>query len=216
MKNIKLQYYLRGLGVGMLVTAIVMGVTVSGEEKELTDAQIRELASELGMVDGDSIVLSDLQGQQFAEIDSEEETESVIETESVEQTENTTLDETRTDEPEEITSEAQPTEEQMAEEQLPEETTVEESTVTEDLTSQPRVVGEVNAEGNTVTIVIRSGANSYSVSKILEDNGLVADAKEYDRFLCDSGYSKKIRTGTYLIAIETNEEEIAKIITGNR
>lgn len=47
----KLKYYLRGLGVGVICTAIVMGIALSGNKKEtLTDAEIIERARLLGMV----------------------------------------------------------------------------------------------------------------------------------------------------------------------
>ena len=48
----KLKYYLRGLGIGMAVTALILGISFSGrqgqEAQTLTDEQIRERASELG------------------------------------------------------------------------------------------------------------------------------------------------------------------------
>ena len=47
----KLKYYLRGLGVGIICTAIIMGIALSGNKKEtLTDAEIIERARLLGMV----------------------------------------------------------------------------------------------------------------------------------------------------------------------
>lgn len=47
----KLKYYLRGLGVGIICTAIIMGIALSGKEKEkLTNAEIVERARLLGMV----------------------------------------------------------------------------------------------------------------------------------------------------------------------
>lgn len=47
----KLKYYLRGLGVGIICTAIIMGIATSGKQKEkLTDAEIIERARILGMV----------------------------------------------------------------------------------------------------------------------------------------------------------------------
>lgn len=47
----KLKYYLRGLGVGIICTAIIMGIALSGKEKEkLTEAEIVERARLLGMV----------------------------------------------------------------------------------------------------------------------------------------------------------------------
>ena len=53
----KLKYYLRGLGIGIIVTAIIMSLVRQPEK--LTDAQIKLRALELGMVE--KSVLSDLQ-----------------------------------------------------------------------------------------------------------------------------------------------------------
>ena len=53
----KLKYYLRGLGIGIIVTAAIMSVTKKTEE--LTDAEIKMRALELGMVEEN--VLADLQ-----------------------------------------------------------------------------------------------------------------------------------------------------------
>ena len=50
----KLKYYLRGLGVGIICTAILMGIALSGNKKEkLTDTEIIERAKLLGMVMAD-------------------------------------------------------------------------------------------------------------------------------------------------------------------
>lgn len=45
----KLRYYMRGLGIGILVTAILMAVTIHGKTERLTDEQIIERAEALGM-----------------------------------------------------------------------------------------------------------------------------------------------------------------------
>ncbi len=55
----KLKYYLRGLGIGILVTALVMGITAE-PEKPLSDGEIRALAANLGMVDPDSLSLANV------------------------------------------------------------------------------------------------------------------------------------------------------------
>ncbi|MCI8281896.1 MAG: hypothetical protein HFI76_09410 [Lachnospiraceae bacterium] len=46
----KLKYYLRGLGIGIAVTAIVLTIANAGSQKPLTDEQIMERAEELGMI----------------------------------------------------------------------------------------------------------------------------------------------------------------------
>ncbi len=46
----KLKYYLRGLGIGIIGTAIVMGIALSGKKETLSDEEIIERAEVLGMV----------------------------------------------------------------------------------------------------------------------------------------------------------------------
>lgn len=46
-----LKYYLRGLGIGILVTAIIMLVISYQNKQTLTDNEIKQRAKELGMVD---------------------------------------------------------------------------------------------------------------------------------------------------------------------
>lgn len=45
----KLRYYMRGLGIGIFVTAILMALTIHGKTERLTDEQIIERAEALGM-----------------------------------------------------------------------------------------------------------------------------------------------------------------------
>ena len=62
--NTKLRFYLRGLGIGLVVTTLIlMVVRLNTHGGEMTDAQIRERAAELGMVDGNSYSLTDAVSQ---------------------------------------------------------------------------------------------------------------------------------------------------------
>ena len=53
----KLKYYLRGMGIGVILTAIVMGFALGGRKTAISDAEIIERAKALGMVDSTSGVL---------------------------------------------------------------------------------------------------------------------------------------------------------------
>ncbi|MCR5094944.1 MAG: endolytic transglycosylase MltG [Lachnospiraceae bacterium] len=53
----KLKYYLRGMGIGIILTAIIMGIALRGRKEALSDAEIMARARELGMID--ATVLSD-------------------------------------------------------------------------------------------------------------------------------------------------------------
>lgn len=64
-----LKYYLRGLGLGIIVTAIIMGLSANSRE-HLSDDEIRERAKQLGMVE--STVLTESGKDALAEDDAQE------------------------------------------------------------------------------------------------------------------------------------------------
>jgi DNA polymerase III alpha subunit (gram-positive type) len=53
----KLKYYLRGIGIGVILTATIMGFALGGRKTIMSDAQVIQRAKELGMTEGG--VLSD-------------------------------------------------------------------------------------------------------------------------------------------------------------
>ncbi len=58
--NSKLRFYLRGLGIGILVTAVILiAVKLSTGNGEMTDAEIKRRAAELGMVEANTYSLID-------------------------------------------------------------------------------------------------------------------------------------------------------------
>ena len=213
----KLKYYLRGLGIGMAVTALILGISFSGrqgqEAQTLTDEQIRERASELGMVDSSELTLAALQNsaqpQTTMEPEVTEESETMTEPEATAEPETATEPEA-TAEPE-MTTKPEVTAE-------PEMTTKPETTAEPEMTTKPEATKEPELitapEQSQTTITIKKGSDSGSVSRVLYEAGLVEDAKTFDNYLCNNGYSRSINPGTYEIVPGTSEEEIAKIITG--
>ncbi len=191
----KIKYYLRGLGIGILVTAVIMGLT-SGKTREMTDEEVKARAKQLGMVE--NMMLSDIQNTQSPETEptkKPDENKLPVESEPAE----TKPEESRPAET--IPKESEP------EDKLPEKT--------EEPKDIPESKPDTNPdEGSLITIIISSGQSSVSVSKMLEDAGLVENASDYDKYLCDNGYDKKIRTGTYEIPKGLSDEDIAEMIMG--
>ena len=215
--------YLRGRGIGMAVTALILGISFSGrqgqEAQTLTDEQIRERASELGMVDSSELTLAALQNSA--------QPQTTMEPEVTEEPKLTADPETTT-EPE-ATAELETTTEPKAttepETMTDPEATVEPETMTEpETTAEPKMTTEPEAteelelttapEQSQTTITIKKGSDSGSVSRMFYEAGLVENAKAFDNYLCNNGYSRSINPGIYEIAPGTSEEEIAKIITG--
>ena len=48
----ELKYYLRGIGIGVILTAIIMGFALGGRKATMSDAQVIQRAKELGMTEG--------------------------------------------------------------------------------------------------------------------------------------------------------------------
>lgn len=61
----KLKYQMRGLGIGIMVTALLMGVAME-KGLPLSDAEIKAKALELGMVEREALKLTDLQEESAA------------------------------------------------------------------------------------------------------------------------------------------------------
>lgn len=216
----KLKYYMRGLGIGVMVAAVLMGIALGGDKEKLSDAEIMARAKELGMVE--SSVLADLNkdkedevpdvqaGNEVSEGENQND-ESVKEpdeeTESKQEPESQTQPEPETDpaaEPE------QPPQSQTDEEQTGDDTEKTDEAPDEQPGEEPQVQPDTE---EYVTLVIERGESSVSVSKSLAELGLVESAKEYDRFLCSNGYDKYIKVGTHKIKVGSTDEEIAEIIS---
>ena len=195
----KLKYYLRGLGIGMIVTALILGISFSNRKDQtsqiMTDDQIRERAAELGMVDSSELTLAALQNSE------KQPTEGTPEQNNIEAEPETTV-------PAETQATVEPETTQESEA-----TTEPEKTAGPETTAEPEVT-EAPQRTQTASITIQRGDDSGSVSRWLYEAGLVENAKAFDNYLCNNGYSRSINPGTYEIAPGTSEEEIAKIITG--
>ncbi len=59
----KLNYYLRGMGIGIVLTAIVMGFALGGRKATLSDAEVIKRAKALGMIESSAEVLTETQNE---------------------------------------------------------------------------------------------------------------------------------------------------------
>ena len=192
----KLKYYLRGLGIGILVTAVIMGVTQGSRKETLSDREIRERAAALGMVEpGNS--LADLEA---AETPAATEIPEAAETPAA------------TEIPEAIETPVATETPEAAE--TPAATEAPAATETPEVTARPTQKPAEEEEGSSYTFEIQAGDSSYQVAYRLQQAGLVADARDFDNYLCSKGYDRKLKTGSYEIPETATEEEISEILCG--
>lgn len=218
------KYYLRGLGLGIVVTAIIMGIALprGTKTREMTDDEVITRAKELGMIEDSRLlepteedteeeaaaaapetpVKKDIAVKTEAEIS--EAAGTTTSATSAETKPNADTNEMTKQDDDVNTTLSEPEEEEEEHDADPEsaETTVNNGT-------NP-------ASGGMKSITVVNGDSSYTIAKKLETVGAVSSASSYDTYLCEHGYDKKLRTGTFQIPAGATDEQIAKIVTGQQ
>lgn len=159
----ELKYYLRGLGLGIIVTAVIMGVAHSGKQT-MTDEQVRARARQLGMIE-DTVLAAESGANTDVLQEIPESGQTAASEEVPDRTgeiPNTDISELETDaEGPETTDDADNTESKMTE---GEETEPDEDNAAEDMTDNDADTA-ANSDDRTVTPDDEeTGENSSSVS----------------------------------------------------
>lgn len=208
------KYYLRGLGIGIVMTAVIMGIALSGPRK-MTDEEIIRRAKELGMVEDTYL----------ADVDTSEEQmqgEQNIEDTDLGEQEGLSVTEPKQESPQEV---PEPAEEEMLQVVEPVEIELPETGLVSEEQSPAEVpeenTNEMTRQEDTLSssvkmekVTVVSGDGSYTVALKLKEAGVVMSAETFDTYLCEKGYDKKLRTGTFQIPSDASDEQIARIITG--
>jgi hypothetical protein len=206
----KLRPYLRGLGIGMIVTAIILHFSMkNANSSEMTDSEIKARAAELGMIE--NTVLSNTVSQQSVSVDFSEIIEGDDEPEIMaEPSEEPVI------EPSDDVATA-PSEEPSVEpsaspslEPSPAPSATPSPSVAPSVVSSP---ADTDTPVNYVTVTVVSGDSSYAVAKKVYDAGLVTSTALFDQYLCANGYDRFISVGQHRIPVDATDEEIAKILT---
>ena len=217
----KLRYYMRGLGIGVIVAAVLMGIALGGDKEKLSDAEIMARAKELGMVE--SSVLADLGKEKEPQLpqqsqEMEENTDQSEQSKEDQEGSTSQPEQSKEDQEESTSQPEQSKEDQEGSTSQPEQSKEDQNENTNvpgqnDSEQNQNPSSEQDTEDEYVTLVIERGESSVSVSRSLAQLGLVESAKAYDRYLCENGYDKLIRVGTHKIKVGSTEEEIAEIIS---
>lgn len=210
--KMKLKYYLRGLGIGIVVTALLMGYSNKNRAAEpKAEVATEETAGDL---------LADRNGEATTEEVIEQSTvENVtVETDSAETSEEEISQEETASELESSTQEAETiTETESVTETETESVQAEEATDKKEQTQSSTEADAGNALlQTTIEINIVRGDDSGTVARKLQNAGMVESATEYDAYLMQHGYDKKIRVGKVEIPVDATWQEIAEYISGKR
>lgn len=191
----KLKYFLRGLGMGVLVTALIMTISGNASRKvSLTEEEIIKRAEQLGMV---------MEDDSIEGLDNLSSTEDLSVSGESAKPENPGIEDSKkTAEPEES--------KEPSESSQPKESPKPSQSSQPEESEKPK---ESKKPDRKITFVIKAGMSSGMIATALENAGLIDDAKAFDEYMCDKGYDSKISTGTYEIPDGADYDRIIDAIT---
>ena len=226
----RLKYFLRGLGIGIVVTTIILAISHNAGRR-MSDSEVIERAKELGMAyttaaqenstesaadttepetDTTEPVTTGQESPTDTEAGSTAETESSETSTTVQETttgirETTTQQETTTQE----TTTQETTATRAAQESTTETTHEASATEAETTQAENESTGTEASTVITYTLTIASGMSSNTVCDILKKNGIIADSGDFDRFLVSNGYADRIRVGSFEVNSGMSYDELA-------
>lgn len=182
----KLKYYLRGIGIGIVAATIIFAVAfavVSANQKTVVTGKEEQTT----------------QGSVLAYTQNDTAKETEQETSKVQQ-ETTKADVAQTTE--------------VATEEASTQSLTESTTVAETAQKTQSPTKEVQyLDNNQAQIEIGRGCTATQVADMLYSAGLIDDRDGFIRYMADTGNSVKMITGTHIITKGDSFENIAEVIT---
>ncbi len=196
--------YLRGIGAGIIVAALVMGASNSRESRpveEIDNSTLIENNAKLSKscddeISGNDATSNDIKKEEALSSNELKEEESLSSNDEVGESNDS------------LTGN-----EQFKDDISGSDSDKENDSEKTHINPMPEGEDGYADNGETVTLTIVRGDSSVSVSRRLYEAGLVESAVEFDKYLCKEGYDKYICVGTFEIAPNSDFETIAKIIT---
>ncbi len=216
----KLKYYLRGLGIGIIITTIILSITFKTDTPQMSDQEIIAKAKQLGMVmKEEDTTIGNTQNRQNNEEDGQAvaSTEESPDENAIQDTEavDTETADTQEQEQEPQTENAQPQDvtSEDAEGDNAQSDDAQAENAAEQETVQDAAEGQLEeTQQEPYTLVVRSGDVCRVICEKLQENGVIDDAEAFRRFLGKKGIASSISTGTYTIPYGLTYDEVYQII----
>lgn len=193
----KIKYFLRGLGIGILITTLLLYVgSTKSDSKTLTEEQIIEKARELGMMTEEEAKdyrldqsLDNLKESITGEEKQKESTSHSPSSEAV----KVPKGEKTSEKSEEISVSSDSNEKKG--------------------NTSKENQKEDNKEKKYITVSIKAGLISNSVAKSLEEQGAIDSAQNFTDYVIEKKLTTSIIAGNYKIPVGASYAEIIEIIT---
>ena len=206
--------FLRGFGIGVLFAAIILGISFT---VRTSDSYVVSKAKELGMVYGDGqdsgiklVEATPDASEQVTETpDADKKDKAEKSTEKPKATAAATPDAASKAT---AASKSDKTSEPDPKKDLEEEKKKAQKELEAEKKKAEREMKK-QKESLTKSLTVDVGDWSSDVSNKLQSLGIIKDAKDFDKYLNDNGFSSSISAGTYQVSIGDTYNELARKIT---
>lgn len=198
---------MRGIGVGMFVTALILIIARINTKAEISDAEIISRAHELGMIESDSLSLS--AATENADASDQDQGSGSNLYPVLVPTGDQAEPDTQTDPGTQTAPDSQADSDVQTQPDVqPDDTSAAQPDDQTDADTQP-------AQVDYVILQVERGNSSNVVAEKLQRLGVIDNAKDFDNYLVNNGYANRISVGTFQIPIDSSYEWIAKKITNS-
>ncbi len=187
----KFKYYLRGIGIGVVVTTFIFMILISIHKNE----ERMDSASKNNM-ESKTVAAAEDDTEKKAQSDATPSKQISKEDKDVEK-------DTRPKENTKPKEDAKPKAD----------TGKDQNTETETQQTETEEDETENESSDKVRFEISGGEFSDVICRKLQEEGLISDAKEFNRFLIEKDYDNSILPGIYDIPKDATYEEIAVLLT---
>ncbi len=236
----KLKSYLKGIGIGFVLASVIL-ILAGNSNKPMSDADVIKRAKELGMIESTTIGKPYVNDGSEQISDTADNKQEISEDVSLKETENTDngSDTVNNSDNTSDTADSNTNDDSISADISANDVssdTTDKSTVTDtDKTdaaesndannkdtsnSDTNNTDKTNNDNKTsysdvkVIVTISSGESSESVSRSIVEAGLADDEIEFNKYLCENGYDKRLRVGTYEIPLDADFETVSKYLCG--
>ena len=218
----KRKYYMRGLGIGVIVSAILFSFAMPKSETKMTDEEVIARAQELGYTKKAEGVTADDINKIKENVTPQPDSEGAKENDSIpeetpgitpEATPGPTPSPAPTPEPPDKPDKPDKPEEPDRPSATPEPTKAPTSTPAPTKAPTNTPAPTKAPSGTTYTVKVERGMTASKVSKLLEEAGAVESATEFVSYLREHNLTNEINIGTFRIPAGADFKEIADILT---
>jgi len=228
----KHKFYMRGLGFGVIICALILTVSRMNTPAAISDEEIISRARALGMIEADSISLREASSLNTdddgntAPVDDENgengSTAADVENNSIDAAEGNPgtdtdvaeiTDGTNTDASADTTAVTDGTNTDASADTTAVTDGTDSNAATDTVTDSTAET-DGSGTGEFVVLTVERGNSSDVVALRAQNLGLVDDYRDFDKYLVNNGYAGRIRIGHFSIEKGSDYAAIARAITG--